>query len=63
MMEELRMNDCHHNFQVWSPIDTVEVCTKCGARQQCESLFKANKEAISNDVHDSDQRANDQGMP
>lgn len=31
---------CAHNWQVWSPVDTVEVCTKCGARQPCEPIIR-----------------------
>lgn len=30
-----RSQNCRHNFQVSSLLDTVEVCTKCGVRQPC----------------------------
>lgn len=30
------MNTCEHQYEVSSPIDTVEVCIKCGHRIGCE---------------------------
>ena len=30
------MNTCNHQYHVSSPIDTVEVCVKCGHRIGCE---------------------------
>ncbi len=30
------MSKCRHIWDVSSPIDTIEVCRKCGARQFCE---------------------------
>jgi len=35
------MNDseCNHRFEVSSPIDTLEVCVKCGARRECEPML------------------------
>jgi hypothetical protein len=33
------MYACEHQYEVWSPIDTIEICVKCGDKQRCEPLI------------------------
>ncbi len=44
--------DCQHIYRVTSPIDTVEICCKCGDERPCpilynDSRFKEGKEPPS----------------
>lgn len=34
---------CRHQHEVWSPIDTVEVCVKCGDRRPCPPLIEQQR--------------------
>ena len=35
-------NECDHEWDISSPIDTLEVCMKCGMERPCEPVIKAS---------------------
>lgn len=35
------MSACNHQFEVGSPIDTVETCVRCGATEACEPIINS----------------------